>query len=96
MFDVEVKASVGSFEVQTTNERGHTPEELAANAVAKIINIADSADPVLRQQAEAFRERMFYVIVHALNQAIKSDRTTLYNEFKKQGHADVAETLRKL
>ena len=41
MFDVEVKASVGSFEVQTTNGRGHTPEELAANAVAKIINIAD-------------------------------------------------------
>ena len=54
MFDVEVKASVGGFEVQTTNERGHTPEELAANAVAKIINIAASAAPVLRQQAEAF------------------------------------------
>ena len=67
-----------------------------SDTVAKIINIADSADPVLRQQAEAFRERMFYVIVHALNQAVKSDRTTLYNEFKKQGHADVAETLRKL
>ena len=96
MFDVEVKASVGGFEVQTTNERGHTPEELAANAVAKIINIADSADPVLRQQAEMFRERMFYVIVHTLNQAIKSDRTTLYNEFKKQGHDDMAEILTKL
>ena len=96
MFDLEVKMEPGNINVQTTSERGHTSEELAANAVAKIINIADSADPVLRQQAEAFRERMFYVIVHALNQAIKSDRTTLYNEFKKQGHADVAETLRKL
>ena len=96
MFDVEVKASVGGFEVKTTNERGHTPEELAANAVAKIINIADSADPVLRQQAEAFRERMFYVIVHTLEQAVKSDRTTLYNLFKQQGHDDVAELLRRL
>ena len=28
--------------------------------------------------------------------AVKSDRTTLYNEFKKQGHGDVAEILRKL
>ena len=40
-------------------ERGHTSEELAANAVAKIINIADSADPVLRQQAEMFRAECF-------------------------------------
>ena len=96
MFDLEVKMEPGSINVQTTSERGHTSEELAANAVAKIINIADSADPVLRQQAEMFRERMFRVIVHALNQGIKSDRTTLYNEFKKQGHDDMAEILRKL
>ena len=34
--------------------------------------------------------------IHALNQGIKSDRTTLYNEFKKQGHDDMAEILRKL
>ena len=96
MFDLEVQASPGDFVVQTTKNRGHTPEELASNAVQKIISIADTADPVLRQQAEAFRERMFYVIVHTLNQAIKSDRTTLYNELKNQGHEDVAEILRKL
>ena len=96
MFDVEVSASLGNFEVQTTSGRGHTPEELAKNAIAKIISISEDTDPALKQQAEAFRERMFYVIVHTLEQAVKSDRTTLYNEFKKQGHADMAEILRKL
>lgn len=96
MFDLEVKASPGEFKVQTTENRGHTTEELAANAVAKIISISDGADPVLRQQAEAFRERIFYVMLHALDQAVKSDRTTLYNEFKKLGYDDVAEILRKL
>ena len=96
MFDLEVQASPVDFVVQTTENRGHTPEELASNAVQKIISIADTADPVLKQQAEAFRERMFHVIVHTLNQAVKSDRTTLYNEFKNQGHEDVAEILRKL
>ena len=45
MFDLEVKMEPGNINVQTTSERGHTSEELAANAVAKIINIADSADP---------------------------------------------------
>ena len=96
MFDVEVSASLGNFEVQTTSGRGHTPEELAKNAIAKIISISEDTDPALKQQAEAFRERMFYVIVHTLEQAVKSDRTTLYNEFKKQGHDDMAEILRKL
>ena len=96
MFDVEVSASVGSFDIQTTNGRGHTPEELAKNAIAKIISISEDTDPALKQQAEAFRERMFYVIVHTLKQAVKSDRTTLYNEFKNQGHDDVAEILRKI
>lgn len=84
MFDMEVKMSPGDINVQTTSERGHTPEELSANAVAKIISIAQDADPVIKQQAEAFRDRMFYVIVHTLNQGIKSDRTTLYNEFKNK------------
>ena len=96
MFDMEIKMSPGDVNVQTTSQRGHSPEELSANAVAKIISISDTADPVLKQQAEAFRDRMFYVIVHTLEQAVKSDRTTLYNEFKKQGHGDVAEILRKL
>ena len=80
MFDMEVKMSPGDISVQTTSERGHTPEELSANAVAKIINISETADPIIKNQAEAFRERMFYVIVHALKQGIKSDRTTLYLE----------------
>ena len=96
MFDIEVKAAVGSFDVQTTEGRGHTVEELANNAVAKIISISETADPVIKQQAEAFRERMFYVIVHTLEQAVKSVRTTLYNLFKQQGHDDVAELLRRL
>ena len=96
MFDVEVSASLGNFEVQTTSGRGHTPEELAINAVTKIISISEDTDPVLKQQVEAFRERMFYIIVQALKQAVKSDRTTLYNEFKNQGHDDMAAILRKI
>ena len=96
MFDVEVSASVGSFDVQTTSGRGHTVGELAKNAVAKIISISEDTDPALKQQAEAFRERMFHVIVHTLEQAVKSDRTTLYNEFKNQGHDDMAAILRKI
>ncbi|MGA0172010.1 MAG: hypothetical protein ACO3NL_00015 [Phycisphaerales bacterium] len=96
MFSVQVAADVGGIEVQTTSHRGMTPEEVAKNAINKIISISDSTDPVLKIQAEAFRERMFHVIVSAIIQGIKSDRTTLYNLLKNQGHDDMAEILRTL
>ena len=45
----------------------------------------------LKDYSESYDERD-----GALEQAVKSDRTTLYNEFKNQGHDDMAEILRKL
>lgn len=93
---MEITMSSGEINVQTTQNRGHTTQELSRNAVNKIINIADTADPVIKQQAEAFKERMFYVIFHTLNQAVESNKTTLYNQLKQQGHDDMAEILRKL
>ena len=74
MFDIEINMSPGEVNVQTTQERGHNTQELSANAVNKIISIADTADPVIRQQAQAFKERMFYVIFHTLNPIFKNDR----------------------
>ena len=96
MFDVEVKAAAGSFNVQTTENRGHSAEELAANAVVKLISIADTTDPILKQQAEAFRSRIYHVVLGIIKQAIKSDRTTLINEFIQQGQSDTADILRRL
>ena len=65
-------------------------------AVEKIIQIADSADPVLKQQAHAFREKMYWVIVHTAKQAIKSDRTTLQNNLANNGQEDLAKLLRTI
>jgi hypothetical protein len=82
MFNVAVETTVGQVNVQTTCNRGFTSEEIALNAVAKIISISETADPVIKAQAEAFKERMYWVIVAACDQAMKSDRTTLYTLFK--------------
>ena len=96
MFAVNLDNQVGSVAVKTTENRGHTPEELASFAVQKIIEIADDADPVLKALALAFRERMFWVIVHTARQAILSDRTTLANEAENEGQIELANILRKL
>ena len=65
MFDVEVSASLGNFEVQTTSGRGHTPEELAKNAIAKIISISDGkiiAIGTMLNPLDYFQEGTFTII----------------------------------
>ena len=50
LFGVEA----GSVMVQTTSNRGFTPEELADNALDKIIYVGSSSHPAIQEQAEAF------------------------------------------
>jgi len=96
MFSIEVKANTSGVGVSTTQYRGFTPEEIAERAVEKIVSVSEEAEPMVKAQAEAFKTRVFHVIVAACKDAIRSDRTTLYNLLSKQGHTDMAEILRRL
>ena len=96
MFKLAVDSSIGDVVVKTTEHRGLSPEELAERAVEQIVSVSDSVDPVVRQQAEAFKNRIYHVVLGIIKQAVKSDRTTLVNEFIQQGHSDGADILRRL
>ena len=96
MFKLAVNSSIGDVVVKTTQNRGLSPEELAERAVDQIVSVSDSVDPIVRQQAEAFKSRIYQVGLGIINQAIKSDRTTLMNEFIQLGHRDIADILRRL
>ena len=96
MLGVNLSIEPGICEVHTTEYRGFTPEEIAERAVPKVVSVAEGADPEVREQAEAFKNRLFHVIVKACNDAIRSDRTTLTNLLDQQGHKDMADILRKI
>ena len=96
MFKLAVDSSIGDVVVKTTENRGLTAEELAERAVEQIVSVSSSVDPIVRQQAEAFKNRIYHVVLGIIKQAIKSDRTTLMNEFIQQGHPDIADILRSL
>ena len=83
-------------EVSTTNHRGHTPEEIAARAARRIVGIADTAPPVIRDQARAFQAQIETVLAHYLREAVQSDRTTVYNALTEAGHPDLADLIRRL
>ena len=90
------KMKVGHVTVHTTSGRGMTAEEWAELCMEKILYVGDQAIPAIRDQALAYQKDIKKVLVGMFSNAIKSDRTTLYNLLLKQGHKDMAEIIRKL
>ena len=85
-----------SVEIQTTDNRGQTPEEVAQRCVNKIIGISNNAHPAIKDQAHAYRLQMEKIIAIYMRQAIKSDRTTVYNAIKDPGNPKLAEYIRRM
>jgi hypothetical protein len=95
-FKIDVPKDQPIVGVRTTDKRGFTPEELAEQCVAKIISVSDTAHPGLRDQAHAFSRHIEKVVAFYLRQAIRSDRTTVYNALTDAGHPELAELIRRL
>lgn len=82
--------------VETTQGRGFTPEEVAERCVKKIISVSDSAHPGIRDQAKAFEKHIEKVVAFYMREAIRSDRTTVYNALMDAGNPELAELVRRL
>lgn len=83
-------------QVHTTSGRGFYPEEVAARCADKLMYVADTAPPAIREQALAFKEHIEKVVTIYIREAIASDRTTVYNVLKDAGRPDLAELIRRL
>jgi hypothetical protein len=91
-----LEAQVGSPFVVTSNNGGHSPEQVAELCVNRLIQISDTAPPELAQQARAFREQMLAVILHYVKMAAAEDRATVCTKLKQAGHAQLADQIRRL
>ena len=80
---------VGSVQVLTTHHRGFTPEEIAERALNKIIYIGSNTHPVLREQAEAFKDSIRQVLVYYMHEAVRSHKVTLTNKIVDAGHPEL-------
>jgi hypothetical protein len=85
-----------AVEVHTTTNRGFTPEELAHICTDKIISISNNTHPGIQAQAHAFKEHIEKMVAFYMREAIKSDRTTVYNALMDAGHPELAEAIRRL
>tara|TARA_B100001939_G_scaffold294554_1_gene267638 strand:- start:1294 stop:1587 length:294 start_codon:yes stop_codon:yes gene_type:complete len=92
-FDVQDEPIVN---VQTTQNRGFTPDEVAERCVQKLISVSDTAHPAIKDQAKAFQKHMEKVVAYYMREAIRSDRTTVYNALIDAGHPKLADAIRRL
>ena len=94
-FNVEVPKDP-IVNIQTTENRGFTPDEVAERCVDKLISVSENAHPAIRDQAQAFQKHMEKTVAFYMREAIRSDRTTVYNALKDAGHPKLAELIRRL
>ena len=93
MFSAEIPVLLNSVIVKTTEGRGFTPEELTEQALDKIIYVGSQSHPVIRDQAEAFRNQIRAVILHYMKQAVVSHNTTIANQLRAAGHEELIKLL---
>ena len=97
MFKLDLNVSDDPIvKVQTTQNRGFSPDEVAERCVDKLISVSDTAHPAIRDQAKAFQKHMEKVVAFYMREAIRSDRTTVYNALIDAGHPKLADAIRRL
>lgn len=93
MITPTVQSLVGNVFVETTHDRGWTPEELAVRAADKIIYIGDQSHPAVQAQARAFKENVKHVVAFYLKEAVQQDRATLAVRLTQAGHPNLVHLL---
>jgi hypothetical protein len=96
MIKDDIGFQLGQVMVSTTENKGHDPEFWAEQITNKIVGISAQADPVVRQQAEAFRNQVYTLILMGIKNAIASDRVTIRGLLASQGHEDMANIVKQL
>jgi hypothetical protein len=96
MFVEAAQAGTFQVEVETSNNGGHSPEFWARRAADRIVQVADSAHPAIREQAQAYKAAIELVVLEHINRAIKCDRSTVSYLVSEAGHPQLAEHLRRL
>lgn len=92
----QILTGVGQAKVVTIDNQGFSVDHWVERCLDTIIHIGKNSHPAIIAQAEAFKDDIRKALAYYMTQAIRSDRTTLYNEFSKQGSPEMAEILRRL
>ena len=96
MISVETGINVNSVNVMTSNEGGLNSEQLTQLAMDKLLKVSDSAPPVIKEQAEAFKENLQKVVYYYIELARREERATIAHKMSKAGQKEMADLIRRI
>ena len=96
MLSVNGSGGLGDITVETETNKGHSPEWWAQRCTERICGISEKAEGHIRQQAEAYRLAIYNTILYHIKCAMNSERCTMANLLRTQGHEDLAKILKEL
>lgn len=87
----------GAFKVDVVSSDGaHPPELWAKLASDKIMSVADTAPPEIREQATAFKGRIEAVILYYIKEAVKDNNSMVSKILEDAGYSHVADLVRRV
>jgi hypothetical protein len=81
--------------VKTSDFGGLSSEDLAELCAMKILTVADSAPPAIREQARLFQDQLRKTLFEYIHRAKQSERATCIQICLQGGHTDAATLLRR-
>ena len=82
--------------VATSVGGGLSPEQLSELCCKKIIHVGENLAPEVREQAEAYRDRMKEVVLHYIHHAVRAERDRCVHAAASGGYDELANLLRSL
>tara|TARA_X000001316_G_C894543_1_gene15022 strand:+ start:190 stop:474 length:285 start_codon:yes stop_codon:yes gene_type:complete len=93
---LQTQTEVMDVQVHTTNNKGHDPQFWVDRVMERLLSVSENADPIVKEQAKAFKDSIQALLLFYIKQAIQSDRATVAGLLDKQGHKDMADIIRRL
>lgn len=87
---------LGGVNVMTSDDGGLTSEQVTELAMDKIINVSESAPPVIKEQAEVFITNVRNVVHHYIELARREERATIARRMDKLGNSEMADLVRRI
>lgn len=96
MISVITGADVGGINVFTSDEGGHTSEQIVDLAMDKIMTVSDSAPPAIKDQAQAFQNNLRHLLFQYVELARREERATIVHRLQKAGNSEIADLVRRI
>ena len=96
MLNISGSINVNPVNVMTSDEGGHSSEQIVELAMDKIMSVSNQAPPPIRDQAEAFQNHLRVVLYHYIELARREERGTIANKMMKAGNSEMADLIRRI